>query len=385
MMGPSRGPVKHIAFAHRKLSYGGGERVLLEQVAALAELPVRVSILFAKEPDRRDIEPELRDRHPRIEGVHHLPSAWGFARWMVRERPDLLVLCNHKGAQRALPWMARLGRYRVPTVVTLHEHYDRHLRKYRGISPWVDQWIITWPFEAAVRQLLGPQPCPIIHPIYPRSTADRPRPEALQAARRALGLPEEALVVGYVGQIDGRKDPLAVLALAEALEVRLGRPIHLIFGGREEATTARNLDKALAASPLGPRTLRLGALPAVGPVLDALDLYVMASRNEGFFPIALIEALERGIPIVAPSVGGIATVLQDGRGDFLLEKPDDRQAVPHALLESAAHRIAQCLDTPGAWSRLQDEAQALARRLTEGYDAADRFRKVVAPWLGDAP
>ena len=53
--------MKHVVFAHRKLSFGGGERVLLEQVAALATLPVKVSVLFRKEPGKRDLEPELRD------------------------------------------------------------------------------------------------------------------------------------------------------------------------------------------------------------------------------------------------------------------------------------------------------------------------------------
>jgi len=91
--------VKHVVFAHRKLSFGGGERVLLEQVAALADLPVRVTVLFRKEPGKRDIEPELRERNPNVTEVIHLPGAVGAFRWLWQTRPDLLVLCNHKGVQ----------------------------------------------------------------------------------------------------------------------------------------------------------------------------------------------------------------------------------------------------------------------------------------------
>lgn len=365
----------HIVFAHRKLSFGGGERVLLEQVAALADLPVQVTVLFRKEPDRRDIEPELRARNPHVGEVLHLPGALASARWLWRERPDLLVVCNHKGVQRALPWLARLG-LRIPTLVTLHEHYERHLRKYRAIRRVVDRWLCTYDFTDAVRAHLGEAPCSLIHPLYPRPEATSATPEARRAARRQLGLPEEGLVVGYVGQIDGRKDPAGVVRFAEALG-----DVHLLFAGREEPRTAAALDARLSSSPLRDRTVRLGAQADLGPAFTALDLYVMTSRNEGFFPIALIEALERGVPVLAPTVGGIGTVLRDGEGGFLIRKPDDRRSVPAALLEGAAARLAPLMAYAPGWDAQRAKAHAFGTALTRDYDAAARFREALAPWL----
>jgi glycosyltransferase involved in cell wall biosynthesis len=372
-----RGPVKHIAFAHRKLSFGGGERVLIEQVAALAELPLRVSILFSKGPDQRDIEAELRARNPHVGEVRYLPGTIQAWRWLRANRPDLLVVCNHKGLQRALPWIGR----RIPTLVTLHEHYHRHLAKYRGIRRRVDRWLITWPFQDQVRALLGDQPCSLIHPLYPRPEVAAASAQDRAAARGVLGLPGEALVVGYVGQMDGRKDPVSTLRLAEALERALGRPLHLLFAGREAPATREELDRAVAASPLRDRVHRLGPLPDVGPAFQALDLYLMTSRNEGFFPIALVEALERGVPVVAPTVGGIATVLRDGAGGFLIPKPDDRKPIPVERLQATAARVAPLLLDPVAWQGQRDQARALAQRLTVGYDAATRFREALSPWL----
>lgn len=379
-MGLCRGSVKHAVFAHRKLSFGGGERVLIEQVAALAGLPVKVSVLFRKEPQRRDIEAELRARNPNLEEVLHLPGPLGCFRWLRARRPDLLVLCNHKGVMRALPWLHRLGT-RIPTVVTLHEHYERHLRKYRGIRALADRWIITWAFEDAVRRCLGPQPCATIHPLYPRAEAEAPSAGARAAARAALGLPADATVVGYVGQLDERKDPCRILHLAERLEARLGRPLHLLLAGRESPGTAADLDRAVAASPLQPRILRLGAVATTEPAFLALDAYLMTSRNEGFFPLALIEALERGVPLVVPTVGGIASRLEDGDGGFLMAKPDDRGPVPDALLDRTAARLAPLLADPAAWAAQRGKAVALARDLVGGYDAAALFRQAVAPWL----
>jgi len=372
--------VKHVVFAHRKLSFGGGERVLLEQVAALAGLPVKVSVLFRKEPGKRDIEPELRERNPNVADVIHLPGTVGAFRWLRQTRPDLLVLCNHKGVQRALPWLARFG-LRIPTVLTLHEHYERHLRKYRGVRNLVDRWLCTYDFTAAVREHLSPAPCSIIHPLYPRAEVQPMDSEARRAARRALRVPEDAMVVGYAGQMDARKATADVVRFAARLGERLPGPLHLLLAGREDQAYSQEVQDALEDERLLDHCTRTGPLKDLSPAFAALDLYVMTSRNEGFFPLALIEALERGVPVLAPTVGGIGSVLKDGEGGFLIQKPDDRRAIDGALLRAAAARLAPLLADPAAWEAQRAMAHAFGTALTRNYDAAAKFREAVGPWL----
>jgi glycosyltransferase involved in cell wall biosynthesis len=372
--------VKHVVFAHRKLSFGGGERVLIEQVAALAALPVQVTVLFRKEPGKRDIEPELRERNPNVVAVVHLPGAFSAFRWLWQTRPDLLVLCNHKGVQRALPWLARLG-LRIPIVLTLHEHYERHLRKYRGVRNLVDRWLCTYDFTAAVREHLSTAPCSIIHPLYPRPEVAPADADARRTARRALCVPEAAVVVGYAGQMDARKATADVVRFAARLDERLTGPLHLLLAGREDPGYAQEIQAALEDERLVDRCTRTGPLKELGPAFAALDLYVMTSRNEGFFPLALIEALERGVPVLAPTVGGIGSVLQDGEGGFLMTKPDDRQSVPQPLLVAAADRLAPLLAEPAAWAAQRAKAHMFGTALTRDYDAATKFREAVAQWL----
>lgn len=374
--------MKHIVFAHRKLSFGGGERVMVEEVAALASLPdVKVTVLFRKDPERQDVAQELRERNPQLGEILHVPGVIGAFLWLWRNRPDVLVVCNHKGVQRALRALAWFGR-RIPTLVRVHEHYLRHLQKYRGIRRLVDRWIIDWAFEDAIRRHLGPQPCVRIHPLYPRKS--RPLPEAgtRRAARQALGLPETGLLVGYVGQIDRRKDPLAVTRLAVALAAALKAPLDLVFAGFESPDAAAELE---AAAPgllaKGVRLHRLGAQKDLDPVFTALDLYVLASRNEGFFPLTLIEALEHGVPVLAPTVGGIGSVLKEGEGGFLIQRPDDRASVGEAPLHEAAARVAPYLQDPEAWEDQRQRAHAFGTALTQGYDAAGKFREALSPWL----
>ncbi len=373
--------MKHFVIAHRKLSFGGGERVMVERVAALAELPIRISVLFRKEPGKRDVEEELRRRNPNVDQILYLPSALACGKWLWRNRPDFMLLCNHKGVIRALPWLARLG-LRIPTAVTLHEHYHHHMRKYRGIRSLVDRWLIDWAFQDSVEACLGSRNCAMIHPLYPRPDTAMITPEQRRQARQNLHLPENGLVLGYVGQIDGRKSPAVVVKLAEEIRERIGQPLTLVFAGRESPDGAQELDRAVYEDDSSQNWIRrLGVVCSVDPVLAALDGYLMTSRNEGFFPIALIEALERGIPIVAPTVGGIATVLKEGHGGFLVRKPDDRQAIPRQALQDAASNFAEAWLDPAAWTRLRREAHELGVGLTRDYDAAALFRQAIAPWL----
>jgi hypothetical protein len=87
------------------------------------------------------------------------------------------------------------------------------------------------------------------------------------------------------------------------------------------------------------------------------------------------------VPVLAPTVGGIGSVLKDGEGGFLLDKPDDRKSIEAPLLEAAAARIAPLLADAPAWEGQRQRAHAFGISLTRDYDAAARFREAVAPWL----
>jgi glycosyltransferase involved in cell wall biosynthesis len=205
--------------------------------------------------------------------------------------------------------------------------------------------------------------------------------EGRRAARRALRVPEEAVVVGYAGQMDARKATADVIRFAARLGERLTRPLHLLLAGREDAGYAQEIQGALEEERLVDHCTRTGPLKDIAAAYAALDLYVMTSRNEGYFPLALIEALERGVPVLAPTVGGIGSVLKDGEGGFLITKPDDRRSIPEPLLRAAAVRLAPLLAEPAVWEAQRAQAHAFGTALTRNYDAAAKFREAVAEWL----
>jgi len=68
------------------------------------------------------------------------------------------------------------------------------------------------------------------------------------------------------------------------------------------------------------------ALPAI---MAAADIFVLSSLTEGF-PLAVVEAMACGRPIVATAVGGIPDLLQDGVTGILCP-PGDAASLARAL------------------------------------------------------
>jgi glycosyltransferase involved in cell wall biosynthesis len=86
----------------------------------------------------------------------------------------------------------------------------------------------------------------------------------------------------------------------------------LVGHGPEEAA----LKTRIQALGLTKRVRMPGFRPDGRRVLGLMDVYLMSSEFEGL-PIALLEAMALGKPVVATAVGGIPEVVQDGQEGFL--------------------------------------------------------------------
>ena len=122
-------------------------------------------------------------------------------------------------------------------------------------------------------------------------------------ARRSLGLSYEGLVVGCVGSISAEKRiELAVDAVAEVDDA-----VVLVVGDGPE----RAVVEELAAARLGDRAIFTGQLENVSDVYAAIDLLLLTSVTEGM-PGVIIEAAMSGVPVVAPDVGAVRWLFENG-------------------------------------------------------------------------
>jgi len=135
-----------------------------------------------------------------------------------------------------------------------------------------------------------------------RALADR------DAARRDLGIGSAEIVFGTVANFRAQKDYPNLLAAARALLDR-NVPVRFLVVGQGP------LDAEIRAerTRLGLETTVtiLGERHDAIRVMSACDGFVLASNNEGL-PVALMEALAIGLPVVATDVGGVAEAITDG-------------------------------------------------------------------------
>jgi L-malate glycosyltransferase len=141
-----------------------------------------------------------------------------------------------------------------------------------------------------------------------------------EAARRALGIPDERFVVGTIGHFTREKNlPL----IAEAARALAKTHPHVLFVGIGPY--------AMTDAPPPANLMLVGHKPDAVDYYGAFDLYASASTQEGLGS-ALLDAVVRDIPIVAIDAGGTRDVVADTR---VLVSPQDGPGFIAAL----AHAI----------------------------------------------
>jgi FkbM family methyltransferase len=174
--------------------------------------------------------------------------------------------------------------------------------------------------QAGVHQL-GERWVPFFSPVD--TDHFRPSLERRAAARWELGLPQDALVVGTVGNVNPHKGHPMFVEAASRVRQSLPDVRFLILGEQdsnhaefrralEEDANALGLrvgDDILIRSP-GTRVAQLAA---------AIDVFWFTSvpRSEGV-PTAVMEAMALALPVVATDVGGIREILHHEKTGVLV-------------------------------------------------------------------
>jgi L-malate glycosyltransferase len=123
--------------------------------------------------------------------------------------------------------------------------------------------------------------------------------------------------VTALGRLDRLKGIDVLLRAWEAVATNDDAAVLLLAGdGPERASLER------AAETRGLRNVRfLGQQTDVRPVLWSSDLLAMPSRQEAM-PMAALEALACGVPVVGSRVGGIPEIVSEGENGLLVPVED---------------------------------------------------------------
>lgn len=192
--------------------------------------------------------------------------------------------------------------------------------------------------------------CPdIVHVVSPGVDLYTFTPgQGRSVAREIVGLPQDSLVVSFVGRIQPHKGPeVLIRAISELVKhspLLRHKLIVNIMGGASGANTEEvdrlkelatwlAIDDVVRFAPPVPRA-------DLVQWYRAADLVVVPSYSESFGLVAL-ESQACGTPVVATAVGGLRTAVADGISGVLVDGHDPKawSSVITRLLQEPQRRV----------------------------------------------
>jgi glycosyltransferase involved in cell wall biosynthesis len=271
---------------------------------------------------------------------------------LIRARGVRLVHSHGKGAGVHGRLAARLAG--VPAVHTFHGlHYERYAAPAR-----VAYLALERRLSAATRVVVNVSRAQEREGLAQRLFTERQSRVILNGvdvarlgtraldrwdARAALGLPQSALVVGTAARFDEVKR--LDLLIRAAARPGVAYALALIGAGSEEVPLRRLADEL----HLGPRVTFAGEVPEAARLFPAFDVFAAPSRKEGL-PLAVVEAMALGLPVVASDIPAHRETLGDAS-----------EGLTAGTVEAFAARLAAVLGDAEMRARLAAENRTRAR------------------------
>jgi glycosyltransferase involved in cell wall biosynthesis len=242
---------------------------------------------------------------------------------------DLFYACTLS----SFPYCLLAGRRaRIPQVVHVYSSYGdggpyrKHLlgRARNVIAPSADS------LELARRGVGGFAPGARARVIYNGMDVERIAREAAAPAPPIFASNGSGPSVGMVGNLDARKNPAVLVEAMAMVRARVPDARALLVGAFRDPAYEASVRARIAALGLERVVTVTGFLKNPFPVVRTLDVLAHPALRDPF-PLALLEGMALGRPIVASAVGGIPEMLVDGESGVLVP-PADPEALARALV-----------------------------------------------------
>jgi glycosyltransferase involved in cell wall biosynthesis len=284
---------------------------------------------------------------------------------VLREkRADILHLHGY-GATTFGRMCAR--KMQVPSI--LHEHAnhgdtpwfqkvaDRMLAPHTDIAIAVSE--STGEFTTRAR-LMPAERTKVVYLGAPLDEFARPRSaEEIAAARRTLGIPQDAIAIGTITRLMPSKGNQYLIDAAPKILQQYPQARIYIVG---EGELQPELEARAKTLNLGERLVFSGFQRDVAAALSAFNVVAFPSLWEGT-PLTVFEALAMGKPIVATDADGLLDVLTNGK---------DALVVPKANADALADAVGKVIAQPQLAAALGEGARQTGQR----YDIAAFVRKM---------
>jgi glycosyltransferase involved in cell wall biosynthesis len=335
---------------------GGGTAHVLQLIAAVrAHLPVEVHLVS------QEGSPALAEARRLGAVAHGLdfftsrfdPRLWLRLRALVRRLQPTLIHAH--GARAGLPLATIAGGRLIYSVHGYHfvgkawPARQLAIRAERHCSRQADLTLFVCASDRALAAEAG---------ILRLCRRERTIPNGIELDLPAATGSADGRCLAFLGRLVEQKNPLLLLDVLGALR---GEGFRLAVIG--DGPLAHDMRQRAVALELTDRVEFTGSLPRAQALerLRAVDVLLMPSLWEGM-PLAALEAMAMGVPVVASAVGGLNEVVEDGRSGFLVAGRDPRAyaAAVRRLAADPARRAClvararEVVATRFAWTATQE-------------------------------
>lgn len=383
MTGPKtfgvEGPVKVLELI-KTMGSGGAERLLVERLRAaprgsVAPLDVEVATIFVGSPSLLPEASAVARRAHVLGDESFLDPRWVFrlVRLLRRGRFDV-VHVHSPAVSVVLNLVVRVLPRRPEVLVTEHNtEYRPVTRVLHRVAVRMASHVVA--VSAAVRDGLPRMRTPVSTIVH---GVDVGRADAA-VAHRELAMAELGVsggpIVVTVANLRPQKDLEVLLRAARVVVDAIpGTTFHVAGEGPERPQLERlrrdlGLDTSVVLHGSLPNAIRLTALG---------DLFVLSSLHEGL-PVAVMESIACGVPVVATDVGGLRELVVADETGWLVPAGDHQALaarVREALTDESARRAAaracwECrseVDIASAASAIADLCHELGQRRRQRVD-----------------
>lgn len=265
-------------------------------------------------------------------------------------RPDVVVSQSPSGLY--VGWAVTRWRG-APLIFSEHRQIGFSLTRRRElmvrlIRRWIDLVVVVAPGQTQAWIDRGYPAERAV--VIPNGVERAEVPEPRSAIRLELGIPDGTVVATLVASLRPEKRVTEFVRAVRSARESYPELMGVIVGDGPDRL-------AIEAAVNGDGAIRLlGHRDDVPRILKAADLFVLCSQYEAS-PIAVLEAMSAGLPVVALDVGAVGDMVEDGQTGFL---------VPPGAPELMASKMAQLVTDPDLRRAMGSAGE---RRYLENWDA----------------
>ena len=308
--------------------------------------------------------------------------------WIARcaavETPAVDLLHVTAAGWAAVPALVHRRLHGTPMLLTEHGVYVReaYLAAARSIAPAAERFVSSR--LARGLTLAAYAAADVISPVTEANARWEVKlgvaPEIIRVIHNGIepsgdcSPPPRNRKIVSIGRIDPLKDVQTMLHVAAEVTRREPDAVFEYWGPptRGQEPYARACEELRRRLELGDRFQFMGTTPEPLEVVRGADIVLMTSISEGL-PMAILEAMAQGRPVVATGVGGVPDVLH-GCGIV----------VPSGDVSRLATGITTLLRNPGFAERLGRRAYGRVRERYTQRRCLARYRELLGEMTGQA-